>query len=488
MNSSRRDFPSATLNPSRRNFLKQSGFALAGAFGAGSLANLLLPSRPAHAADYKALVCVFLYGGNDGLNTVVPIDDARYTEYSTVRKHLALPRSSLLAMAGTDYAMHPALAALHPAWGEGQLAALFNVGPLVAPITKAELLAAGENSPLLPDKLFSHTDQQVLWETASNDSLARAGWGGRAADMLATRNPVISVGGNARYGLSSLQSPLVLPEPGSLFGAHELSNEPWRRSDAGASARAAALRALYVQAQDNDLGEAAARQQREAFSASDRLGALVQTLPGEPNAAAAIDAAFAPLIEDGQLRTELAAQLYQVAKLIAGNATVQGNRQIFFAQLGGFDTHAHQIDTYATTGKHAQLLEQLAGALAAFHAGMKNLGMSEAVTTFTQSDFGRTFLPNNSNGSDHAWGNLQLMLGGAVKGGATYGTYPELVLGGKDDVGVDDWELQGRFIPSTSVDQYAAALLGWFGADEAQLDAILPNLKNFGSNRRLGFL
>ena len=191
---------------------------------------------------------------------------------------------------------------------------------------------------------------------------------------------------------------------------------------------------------------------------------------------------------DGNVVPGLARQLYQAAKLIHGNATVLGNRQIFFAQLGGFDTHANQIGASATVGNHARLLQQVGDALACFHNAMKGLALADAVTAFTQSDFGRTFTPNNSSGTDHAWGNTHLVVGGAVKGGLTYGTYPTLALGGPDDVGVDSWELQGRWIPTSSVDQYAATLLAWFGASDAQLDAVLPNLRNFGSARTLGFV
>ena len=157
--------------------------------------------------------------------------------------------------------------------------------------------------------------------------------------------------------------------------------------------------------------------------------------------------------------------------------------------MGGFDTHGNQIVTGSPLeGDHARLLKELGDALGAFYAAMKAIGLGDAVTAFTQSDFGRTFAPNNSTGTDHAWGNQHLVVGGAVKGGATYGSYPDLVLGGANDVGQDSWELQGRWIPTTAVDQYAATLLGWFGASETQLDAVLPNLKNFGTARRLGFL
>ena len=157
--------------------------------------------------------------------------------------------------------------------------------------------------------------------------------------------------------------------------------------------------------------------------------------------------------------------------------------------MGGFDTHGGQAITGSPRlGDHAALLKELGDATAAFYAALKAVGLGDAVTTFTQSDFGRTFAPNNSNGTDHAWGSQHFVLGGAVKGGATYGTYPDLVLGGDNDVGQDSWELQGRWIPTTSVDQYAATLLNWFGASSTQLDTVLPNLQNYGANRTLGFL
>jgi uncharacterized protein (DUF1501 family) len=378
------------------------------------------------------------------------------------------------------------LSALGTAWSDGHLAPVFNVGTLAQPLTKAQYLAATANSGVLPGSLFSHSDQQILWETGSSDPLTRTGWGGRASETLATVNPVISVAGSARFGLTALQTPLVLPDPGSTFGAYGLqASDTW----APQVARKAAIDALYAQSQDVALADAYTAAQRDAFAMSARLGALVKSKPGDADAVAAIDAAFASITTAGTINTGMGNQLYQVAKLIAGNATVQGNRQIFFASMGGFDTHGNQLVTGSPLeGDHARLLKELGDALAAFYAALKALGLGNAVTAFTQSDFGRTFAPNNSTGTDHAWGNQHLVIGGAVKGGATYGTYPELALGGADDVGKESWEMQGRWIPTTSVDQYAATLLGWFGASDAQLDTVLPNLKNFGTARRLVFL
>ena len=469
----------------RRSFLQRTG-RLAGALGLGG-AGVLAGLRPAHAADYKALVCVFLYGGNDGLNTVVPTDATRHAQYAAARPGLALPRSALLPLGNTGYGLHPALSALQPAWQRQALVPLFNVGPLFAPITKADFLASPANSPLRPDNLFSHSDQQTLWESATTSAQARSGWGGRSAQALATLNPVISLGGNGRFGLSDQQTPLVLPGPGDTFGAHTL--QPSDMGWAPMAARKQAIDALYAQAFPAALPAAYARQQREAFLVSQRLGALVTRQPFSSGSSAALDAAFAPLIVAGRLTTPMARQLYQVAKLIDGRATVQGDRQIFFVQQGGYDTHANQaLASDPLDGQHARLLKELGDALAAFDRAMLAIGMDQAVTSFTQSDFGRTLAGNSSLGSDHAWGNHQLVLGGAVRGGTTYGQYPQLVLGGPDDVGVQSWERHGRWIPTSSVDQYAATLLAWFGAGNAMLDQVLPNLQNFGSARHLGFL
>jgi uncharacterized protein (DUF1501 family) len=460
----------------RRRMLAAMGLG-----AAGLATNLLLPGRAARAADYKALVCVFLYGGNDGLNTIVPVDSARYAAYTAVRKDLALPLANLVRLSGTDYGLHPSMSALQSAWSAGRLAPVFNVGPLAQPLTKAQYRAAAADSDAIPDSLFSHSDQQLLWESASSDAMTRTGWGGRTADAMGTVNPVISAGGNGHFGLSALHPPLVLPGPGSSFGAYELADEPWRLEFEPLRQRASALRALYDQPVDDHIGNTYSAMQRDAFAVSARLGGIVAAEPGSAGANAAIDAAFAPLIAGSSVTSGLGSQLYQIAKLIAANGTVGGTRQLFFAQLGGFDTHGEQLDA------HAALLAELGAAIACFDAAMVNLGLSDAVTAFTQSDFGRTFAPNNSRGTDHAWGNQHLVIGGAVNGGTTYGRYPTLELGGPDDVGVDDWELQGRWIPTTSVSQYAATLLNWFGADAAQVDAVLPELAAF-SQRTIGFV
>lgn len=476
----------SSAQANRRAWLRRSG-ALAAALGSGGLANLLIGSQQlAHAADYKALVCIFLYGGNDGMNMVVPTDGGRHTRYADVRGALALPKDRLLALSGVNYGLHPAMSALAPLWGRGQLVPVFNVGPLFQKMTKREFRNAQEGSPLIPDSLYSHSDQQQLWECAGTSTLERTGWGGRSSDVLATVNPVIATGNGGRFGVEELRSPLVVPGPGATFGAQGLTPKSvvWPPN----ALRKAALDAMYAEPAPTDLHGAYTTMQGVAFEISDRLGELIHSLPGDELSNPAIDAAFAPLIVNGRLSTGLGAQLYQVAKLIANNAQVQGNRQVFFATHGGYDTHHDQIAGGADAGYHAGLLKELGDAMAAFQQAMVNLTLQRVVTAFTQSDFGRTFAPNLSNGTDHAWGNHQLVMGGAVQGRQTYGIYPELRLGGPDDVGEDEWELQGRWIPTSSVEQYAATFLSWFGARDRQLDSILPNLANYGDQRTLGFL
>ncbi len=476
---------SSIPNPARRSFMQRSGFALSAALGGAALAPLLLAPSRAWAADYKALVCVFLYGGNDGSNTIVPTDAARHGAYAAARPALAIPRASLVPLNGTEFGLHPAIAALRAPWELGQMAAVFNTGPLAAPLTKAQWIAAAANSPLIPENLFSHSDQQVLWECAGASAMAREGWGARGAEALATVNPVISVGGNGRYGVSATRAPLVLPGSGDFFGAYGMS--PDELQWAPMRQRKTSLDAIYAADAGSRIGNAYAQQTRDAFVVSQRLADIVAATPGQRAEFAAIDRAFLPLTAAGKITTPLARQLYQTAKLIVSNATVQGNRQLYFAQLGGFDTHADQAGYNSpTTGQHAGLLKQLGDALAAFQRAMNDIGLGPAVTTFTQSDFGRTLASNSTGGTDHAWGNHHIVLGGAVRGGL-YGRYPELTLGGPDDVGVEAWERQGRWIPTTAVDQYAATLLGWFGAADAQLNAVLPNLRGFATPR-LGFV
>ena len=466
----------------RRHFL----WSAAATLGATVAPPLILTGAQAQAAPtFKALVCIFLYGGNDGMNMVVPRDTTRYTQYFNVRNPggLALPQGALVPV-GTDYGLHPAMSALAPAWAEGALAPVFNVGPLFQPLTKAQFRNPAGTGKTLPDSLFSHSDQQIQWETGHHDVYLSTGWGGRAAQ--ARTSTVMSVGGNGRFGLSDSSAPLVLPGPGSSFGIEGYFGGTQH------GRRRTALDALYAEADTHQLHGAYAAQQRDAFSVATLLEPTLRINPGD-NPGESINTAFAPVISGSGLTSGLANQLYQIAKIIKYRSTaapmsVGTERHVYFATLGGFDTHGDQVASGSPqTGQHADLMKELADAMAAFHNAMKAEGLGNNVVQFTQSDFGRTFVPNSSRGTDHAWGNHQLVVGGGVNGNATFGTYPALLVRGPDDVGQDSWENEGRWIPTTSVDQYAATLLKWSGLNDVQLGAVLPNLGNF-STRDIGFM
>ena len=467
---------SQTHSMSRRLWLQ----AAAGAMGAG-----LWPgaAQAQSGAPYKALVCVFLYGGNDGHNTLVPMDE-RYAKYAAVRAGLALPQASCLPLDGIPYGLHPSLAPLLPMWRAGQMAPVFNVGPLQRPFNgKDDYLAQrAANSRDVPQNLFSHSDQQDLWQAADGEPVSRTGWGGRAAAQLVASRSVVSIRRNAHFG-ASLQGPaVVLPAPGDGFIIEGIQNiDPQDQSNV--KRRAAFLKLYGKTDYPLEMDRVFAAMQNDALKVSDALASTVKSRPADLPGGDPLATAFSGLVaENGNPQgNPFAGQLFQVAKLIRLGQSTGSGPQIYFVGSGDFDFHANQLDRQAT------LLGHLGKALAAFHTSMQALGLGGAVTSFTESDFGRTLKPNHSGGTDHAWGNTQLVLGGAVRGKATYGTHPELTLGGPDDVGQAAWEQQGRWIPTTSVEQYAATLLSWLGASDGQLSQILPRLAAF-TPRKLGFV
>lgn len=447
----------------RRHFL-QSAAAFA---SVNALASLGLQSAYAQSvSDYKALVCVFLYGGNDGNNTIIGADSAGYAAYNAVRgadSGINIAQSELLQFqprgSSRVFGFHPSLDRIHPLFASGQLAVLANVGPLNQPLTKAQYQSAVD----LPYQLFSHADQQAQWQSADSRELTPYGWGGRIADNVASRNvgatlPVVtSFAGTHKFNQGVETSPLALPATGSFL----LSGSTG--SDSVTTARMQALRSLLGQSADNVLVTETANGLANAINLS---GFVNPILTGT-------NATVAPLFAGNT--TGIAAQLQQVAKMIAARDTFGVKRQMFFVSLGGFDTHANQLATQAT------LLTQLDDALASFYQATVALGVANQVTTFTQSDFGRTFKPAAGGGSDHAWGNHHLILGGAVKGGAMYGAWPDMTLNGNQDVG------EGRWLPTTSVDQYAATLASWFGVSSTDMANVVPNIASFPT-KDLGFL
>lgn len=448
----------------RREFLGRSS-ALTAAGLAASLDLFPLAARAqATSADYTALVCVFLFGGNDGNNMLVPADSAGYASYAAVRgtsSGIAIAQDALLPITprniGTPFGLHPALAPIHPLFASGQLALLANVGTLTQPTGKGQY-AAG----VRPESLYSHSDQQAQWQTASSDAASRTGWGGRLADATAplaggTFPMITSAAGVTLFVTGSATRPLAIPTAGN-FGLAGYG------SGSAANARRAALTTLLGIDRGNTFVAAASDITQQAIA----LSATVNPLLANANAIAA------PLFA-GQA-SGIAQQLLAVAKMIEARAVTGIARQIFFVSQGGYDTHNGQLAT------QQNLLAQLAAALKSFHDATAALGVADRVTTFTLSDFGRTFQPAAGGGTDHAWGNHHLLLGGAVRGGAVYGTYPTLALAGPDDA-----EREGRWIPTTSVDQYGATLARWFGAGAEELASVFPNLGAFGASD-LGFL
>ena len=449
----------------RRDFLLRAGALTAGGFASRlapiSLLGLAGAAQGQAASDYKALVCVFLYGGVDGNSLVVPIDSAAYAQYSSVRtvaSGVNLTQAELLPIQpGTSgpYGLHPELSDIHPMFAAGKLAILANVGPLNEPTTKANYFA------VRPANLFSHSDQQNQWQSAVSTGVSASGWGGRIADAMSSQSasfPVItSIAGTALFLTGNSSTPLALPATGGLALAGF-------NGGAAANARLAAMQAILAADRDQAYVSAAAGITTQAIS----LSSVVNPILTAPNSS--VQALFA-----GQT-SSISQQLLQVAKLIEARAQTGAKRQVFFVSLGGFDTHSNELATLTN------LLGQLSPALRSFYDATVQLGVSGDVTTFTLSDFGRTFQPASGAGTDHAWGNHHFILGGAVRGGKMYGTYPTLARAGPDDA-----DTSGRWIPTTSVEQYGATLARWFGVSEASLATVFPNLARF-STQNLGFL
>jgi uncharacterized protein (DUF1501 family) len=448
---------------SRRSFLEAMG-----AVGAAATFSQLSQGRAfgQSADDYRALVCVFLFGGNDGNNMVVPVDSTGYAAYATTRGGsgtggLALPLAGLLPLtpaSGTAaYGLHPNLTELQTLWSDGVLGVVFNVGTLLAPTSKQAYLA---NSVPVPISLLSHQDQQHQWQTSLPDQYSRTGWGGRIADGLpgGPLPSVISISGNQLFTVGASSSPLALPAAGGGFGLSGFNGS------AVANARLQAMDDVRMLQEQNLIVQATQSEASLALSAS-KLVAPVLAGTGS-----SVDSLFSGLT------SSIALQLKQVARMIQARQTLGVGRQIFFVSQSTYDTHNTQLETQGS------LFADLSPALMAFYQATVQLGVSQQVTSFTLSDFGRTLQPASGDGSDHAWGNHHLVLGGAVKGRKTYGTFPTLQLGGPDD-----FTSQGRWVPTTAVDQYAATLATWFGVSAADLPTVLPYVGRYPT-ANLGFL
>ena len=454
---------------SRRAFLKRSAALGMAGVAAPFVTSLgaIGEAAAATATDYKAMVCIFLYGGNDYANTLTPYDQASYAQYLAARSNIAHTRESLAATllnpaqalaGGRQYALAPTMRSLLPLFNDGKLAPILNVGTLVQPTTKAQYQA---NSVRLPPKLFSHNDQQSYFQASSPEG-ATSGWGGRIGDVYQNGNGTsaltcINASGNAVYltGRNAVQYAVGTGGPIAL-----LNNS---RTMYGSSAAATTLRSLMTAAPGSLLGDEHARVSKRAL---DTYAQVSGALAGAP-------VANFPLFPTGN---SLADQLKMVARLISVSSELGAKRQVFFVSIGGFDLHDNLV------AQHPALIGRVADAMKAFYDTTAAMGVADKVTSFTASDFGRT-LQSNDDGSDHGWGSMHFAMGGAVKGGRLYGTPPAIGNGTADDVG------QGRLIPTVSVDQYAATLASWFGVSDGDLRTVLPNIGNYdASSWKLGFL
>ena len=451
----------------RRKFLKSVGIGAAGLGAWGDLGRIAaaasLAAPAAAGEDYRALVCLFMFGGNDANNTVIPTTSTEYLQYATGRTStLALAQGTLLPLMvrntpGRTFALHPSMAGLQGLFNQGKAAIVANVGPLLAPTSRADFLA--RRVPI-PVDLESHSDQQAQWQSSISDGAPRSGWGGRLADLIKAANgasqssTLISVSGNNLFQVGATLSSFKV-SPGNHFG-FDFYQGP-TSTDALSKAITGVLAAPGGNALDGAWKDVIARaieNQRVLATALAAVPPFTTAFPG----------------------SGIASQMQMIARLISVRQALGVKRQVFFASLGGFDTHGEdQLDD------QNRLLGEVSGAMAAFHAATVELNCSDLVTAFTASDFSRTF-PSNGKGSDHAWGSHHFVVGGAVNGGTMQGNFPTLVRGGPDDAGTG-----GVWIPSVSVDQYSATLAAWFGVGAAEMPMIFPNLARFGAPN-LGFM
>ncbi|EDY84583.1 conserved hypothetical protein [Verrucomicrobiia bacterium DG1235] len=457
------------FNPiNRRRFLKLSACA---AVGTTSLFDTLLNLRQLNAAsagvlgsneDYKALVCIFLYGGNDSNNTLIPTNTADYSLYAAGREQLTLPKSELLALAslntqGRPFGIHPSLTGCRDLFDSGDLAFVANVGTLFAP---ASLSDFRNKTSAIPSHLFSHSDQQVLWQTSVKEDPAavRTGWGGRAADLIhsihndQSTSMLVSIAGANFFQVGENLLPFHMDAAGAR--SYEILNG----SDQYATTRAESFRQLLERDYAHKMEQTFADISLSSIKNADTFNAAIG------------DASSFDMLPN----TGLGDQLRMVAKLIQSREALGQRRQIFFVATGGYDTHGPQLN------QHAGLLSELDGAIKGFHGALDSINALDKVTSFTASDFGRTF-DSNGRGSDHGWGGHHMVMGGAVNGQRIYGQFPNITPGSEHDTG------RGRWLPTTSVDQYGATIARWFGLSESELPSVFPNIGNFATSN-LGFM
>mgnify|MGYP000406846263 FL=1 len=442
----------------KRQFLKSmlaSSVGLSSYSAVGKqLAMINAAAKSTPLSGYKALVCIFLYGGNDSYNMLIPTDNNDYQTYSGVRQNLAIAQNSLTplstsstlpyALGVPDY-MNPLADLFH----QGRLAFINNVGPLVEPTSKINI----ENgTALLPPQLFSHNDQQKLWETAGSNINELSGWAGRMADLITdtasnSLSMNISLAGNNVMQTGNIVQPYSMTADGApMFEALNPLHD-WNKQRIALFDQ---LTALDNHALGNSYKKIMSTARTNALQVNQALENL-------------------PVLSTTFEADSLSQELEMTTKLIASREALAMNRQVFFIGFGGWDTHDRQLQD------HPRLLTTLSNALYRFNDAIEELGLADSVTAFTASDFGRT-LTSNGDGTDHGWGGHQLVMGGGVNGGKLYGEIPELALNSNNDLG------DGRMIPTTSSEEYGAQLAKWFGLTDAEVSQVFPTLSRFEQN------
>lgn len=425
------------------------------AFGAATWAHLPVLAQ---GDDYRALVCVFLFGGNDCNNTVVPLEASAFRSYQSSRGPMALAQQSLLPITADDgrpYGLHPRLREIQRLYEQRRAAVVVNVGMLVRPLSREQYRQRMAPTPL---NLFSHSDQQLQWQCADALSNARSGWGGRVAERAAGDSAssltAISLSGTTPYlnGDHLRGIPVNAGAPVSLAGFTSAREH---------QARLQAYTEILELEEESLLVHAVSRRTREGLEISRTLTRLL-------SGSSPLKTPFPA--------TTLGRQMETIARLIRGRNELGQRRQIFFASLGGWDHHVNLV------ASHDPLMSQLDAALGAFYQATEEMGVADRVVTFTASEFGRTLNANVNNGSDHGWGAHHFVIGAAVKGGRFYGRFPEVALNSADDA-----TGRGVWIPTISLDQYGATLAAWFGVPNERLEEAFPNLASFAP-RNLGFL
>jgi uncharacterized protein (DUF1501 family) len=442
---------------SRRDF----GRLLAGASATAALAQIGVSAAIADTSSYRAMVGVFLFGGNDAWNMVIP-NDERYADYAAKRSSIAVKQDALTPLTGTAFGLHPAMAPLKSAWDEGALSVVLNTGTLFQPLTKTIYQSRPDLRPL---NLMSHEDQQNEWQGMRMREKNLDGFMGRILDRAeqAEIPPLVSIAGAQLALLGSRKSPLILPSSGGV----SRSGYNAASTDAAVIARQQALNAFSDASAFGAVTDFTGRGMSSAYAQAATANAIITSTTSM------VDQYFKNPTTGATLTSEISRQLLRAARMIEARNTLGHAKQTFFVSQGGYDTHNGQA------ASHNSLYADLAMALAAFYAAMKALGVANNVTAFTMSDFGRVYKPNANAGTDHAWGSNHLVLGAALAKGKVHGRYPDTTYGGAEDAYND-----GRWIPSIAVEEYVGAIAQWYGVAAADMPYVFPNWATWNGGGR----